>query len=83
MRPCFDENEIKISNEISIIKKNNSLDQTDEIYKLKNLQKYILKNIMYAYIPEVNTHTYLDIDIYTYISTHRHIHLYVYIYIYI
>jgi len=28
------------------IKKNNSLDQTDEIYKLKNLQEYILKNII-------------------------------------
>jgi DNA-directed RNA polymerase II subunit RPB1 len=28
------------------IKKNNSLDQTDEIYKLKNLQEFILKNVI-------------------------------------
>ena len=27
-------------------KKNNSLDQTDEIYKLKNLQEFILKNVI-------------------------------------
>ena len=28
------------------IKKNNTLDQTDEIYKLKNLQEHILKNVI-------------------------------------
>tara|TARA_B100001093_G_C26859399_1_gene1029171 strand:- start:9426 stop:11675 length:2250 start_codon:yes stop_codon:yes gene_type:complete len=28
------------------IKKNNTLDQTDEIYKLKNLQEHILKNVV-------------------------------------